>query len=138
MPSCAPRSRQMKNPWLQQLLEQRSSRIPRSLPKLKRAPAAMTMHHAFIGGLLEHVVSLIGLARAVSAHYPELDADLLLTGVVLARHRKNRRAALRARHRILHRRPSARPHHDWRRAWCATESRRFPDFRRRSPFWSSI
>jgi 3'-5' exoribonuclease len=33
--------------------------------------------------LLEHVASLIGLAAAVSAHYPELDADLLLAGVVL-------------------------------------------------------
>jgi len=41
------------------------------------------MHHAFLGGLLEHMVSLIGLAKAVSAHYEELDGDLLLTGVVL-------------------------------------------------------
>jgi 3'-5' exoribonuclease len=41
------------------------------------------MHHAFIGGLLEHVVGLIGLAAGVSAQYPELDADLLLAGVVL-------------------------------------------------------
>ena len=73
---------QMKNPNLQRLL---TSFIddPAIVPKLKRAPAAMTMHHAFIGGLLEHVVSLTGLARAVSEHYPELDADLLLTGVVL-------------------------------------------------------
>src|SRR4029077_8393691 len=37
----------------------------------------------FIGGLLEHMVSLIGLGRGVAAHYPELDADLLLTGIVL-------------------------------------------------------
>ena len=37
----------------------------------------------FSAGLLEHVVSLIGLARAVAAHYPELDADLLLAGIVL-------------------------------------------------------
>jgi 3'-5' exoribonuclease len=43
----------------------------------------MTMHHAYIGGLLEHVVSLIGLACGVAAHYPELDKDLLLAGVVL-------------------------------------------------------
>ena len=72
----------MKNPWLQRLL---TSVIedPVIEPKLKRAPAAMTMHHAFIGGLLEHIHSLIGLSRAVSAHYPELDADLLLAGVVL-------------------------------------------------------
>ena len=72
----------MKNPWLKLLL---SSIVddPAIAPQLKRAPAAMTMHHAYIGGLLEHVVSLIGLAAAISAHYPDLDADLLLTGVVL-------------------------------------------------------
>jgi len=72
----------MKNPWLKQLL---SSIVedPDIAPRLKRAPAAMTMHHAYLGGLLEHVVSLVELATAVSAHYPELDADLLLAGVVL-------------------------------------------------------
>ena len=72
----------MKNPWLKRLL---SSVVedPAITPRLKRAPAAMTMHHAYIGGLLEHVVSLIGLAAGVAAHYPELDGDLLLTGVVL-------------------------------------------------------
>jgi 3'-5' exoribonuclease len=72
----------MKNPWLCQLL---ASVVddPEIAPRLKRAPAAMTMHHAYLGGLLEHVVSLIGLASAVCAHYPELDPDLLLTGVVL-------------------------------------------------------
>jgi 3'-5' exoribonuclease len=73
---------QMSNPYLQQLLESFIA-DPAIAPKLKRAPAAMTMHHAFIGGLLEHIVSLIGLARAISEHYRELDADLLLTGVVL-------------------------------------------------------
>ncbi|MGA8075468.1 MAG: HD domain-containing protein, partial [Candidatus Acidiferrales bacterium] len=52
-------------------------------PKLKRAPAAMTMHHAYIGGLLEHVVSLIELSRLVASHYPELNRDLLLAGIVL-------------------------------------------------------
>lgn len=72
----------MKNPWLRQLV---SSVIqdPAVVPKLKRAPAAMTMHHAFIGGLLEHIVSLVGLSSAISAHYTELDSDVLLTGVVL-------------------------------------------------------
>jgi 3'-5' exoribonuclease len=72
----------VKNPWLKRLL---ASVVddPDIAPKLKRAPAAMTMHHAFIGGLLEHIVGLIGLSRAVAQHYPELDADLLLTGIVL-------------------------------------------------------
>lgn len=72
----------MKNPWLRQLLTC-IVEDPEIAPRLKRAPAAMTMHHAYIGGLLEHVCSLVGLAAAVSAHYRELDADLLLTGVVL-------------------------------------------------------
>jgi 3'-5' exoribonuclease len=72
----------MKNPWLKRLLAGIVS-DPAVAPKLKRAPAAMTMHHAFIGGLLEHIVSLIGLAGATASHYPELDGDLLLAGVVL-------------------------------------------------------
>jgi 3'-5' exoribonuclease len=72
----------MKNPWLKQLLSNVMD-DPAVAPRYKRAPAAMVMHHAYIGGLLEHVVSLIGLAAAVSTHYPDLDADLLLTGVVL-------------------------------------------------------
>lgn len=72
----------MKNPWLKQLLSNVVG-DEAIAPQLKRAPAAMVMHHAYIGGLLEHVVSLIGLAAAVSTHYPDLDADLLLTGVVL-------------------------------------------------------
>jgi 3'-5' exoribonuclease len=72
----------MKNPWLKRLLESFVD-DPATAVKLKRAPAAMTMHHAFVGGLLEHIVGLIGLSRAVVAHYPELDGDLLLAGIVL-------------------------------------------------------
>ncbi len=72
----------MKNLWLQKLVAS-VVEDPEIVPRLRRAPAAMTMHHAYIGGLLEHVVSLTGLARAVCEHYPELDADLLLAGVVL-------------------------------------------------------
>ena len=72
----------VKDPWLKQLLGN-IVRDPAIAPRLKRSPAAMTMHHAFIGGLLEHIVSLTGLSTAIAAHYPELDADLLLTGVVL-------------------------------------------------------
>jgi 3'-5' exoribonuclease len=72
----------MTNPFLKRLLES-IVEDPAIAPRMKRAPAAMMMHHAFIGGLLEHIVSLIGLGRGVTAQYPELDADLLLTGIVL-------------------------------------------------------
>ncbi len=72
----------ISNPWLRQLV---ASVIedPEIAPRLKRAPAAKVMHHAYLGGLLEHVVSLCGLCRLAAAHYPELDGDLLLTGAML-------------------------------------------------------
>ena len=52
-------------------------------PKIRVAPAAKSLHHATVGGLLEHVLSLMNLARLVASNYDQLDADLLQTGVVL-------------------------------------------------------
>lgn len=49
----------------------------------KRAPAARSMHHARIGGLLEHVSSVVNLANLVSSHYDDIDRDLLVSGVLL-------------------------------------------------------
>src|SRR6266568_3447915 len=49
----------------------------------REAPAAKQLHHAWLGGLLEHVVSLLTLADRVAPHYPVLHRDLLLTGVIL-------------------------------------------------------
>lgn len=49
----------------------------------REAPAAKQLHHAWLGGLLEHVVSLLTLADRVAQHYPYLHRDLLLTGVIL-------------------------------------------------------
>jgi 3'-5' exoribonuclease len=74
--------RAVGNPWLRKLLLS-VVEDPELVPQLKRAPAAKAMHHAYIGGLLEHVLSLCGLCRAVLQHYPEADADLLLSGAVL-------------------------------------------------------
>jgi 3'-5' exoribonuclease len=48
-----------------------------------RAPAGIRNHHAYIGGLLEHVVMLLDVAERVLPTYPELDRDLLLSGVFL-------------------------------------------------------
>jgi 3'-5' exoribonuclease len=50
--------------------------------RLRVHPAAKSMHHAYRGGLLEHVVSMAELAVAVCAHYRTLDRDLLLIGVL--------------------------------------------------------
>lgn len=50
---------------------------------LSSAPAGIKNHHAYRGGLLEHVVSLMELAKVVAAHYQELDADQMLMGAFL-------------------------------------------------------
>ena len=44
-------------------------------------PAAKRIHHAYRGGLLEHVVKMAELAVDVCAHYPQIDRDLVLLGV---------------------------------------------------------
>ena len=49
----------------------------------REAPAARQLHHAWLGGLLEHVISLLRLADRVVPNYPILHRDLVLTGVIL-------------------------------------------------------
>lgn len=49
----------------------------------RRAPAAKTLHHNYIGGLLEHVVELIAIVRDLSKHFPGVDRDLLIVGAFL-------------------------------------------------------
>jgi 3'-5' exoribonuclease len=52
-------------------------------PAFTEAPAAKRLHHAWIGGLLEHVLSLVHVCVATAPFYPEVDLDLLLTGAIL-------------------------------------------------------
>jgi 3'-5' exoribonuclease len=56
---------------------------PEIARRMRLAPAAKHIHHAYLGGLLEHVLSLCQLSKAVAAHYPGTDLNLLLTGAVL-------------------------------------------------------
>ena len=58
--------------------------------QFKRAPAAVTNHHAYIGGLLEHTCSLLGLASRIfgadakaESHFPNVSRDLVLVGLFL-------------------------------------------------------
>ena len=71
-----------ENPFLRQLLQNIFS-DEATVRKFKRAPAAKTMHHPYLGGLLEHSLSLMLLCRKVGSHYPGLDVELLETGAVL-------------------------------------------------------
>jgi 3'-5' exoribonuclease len=70
------------NPDLKRLLNALLTDAPIA-QAFREAPAARQLHHAWLGGLLEHVISLLGLADRVAAHYPMLDRDLLVTGVIL-------------------------------------------------------
>lgn len=56
---------------------------PEIAGRYKIAPAAKAIHHAFRSGLLEHVLSLGNLARLVTPHYPGVDLNLMITGVIL-------------------------------------------------------
>lgn len=49
----------------------------------RSAPAAKRLHHAWLGGLLEHVVTLVRVCRVTAPFYPEVDPDLLVTGAIL-------------------------------------------------------
>jgi len=51
--------------------------------RFRRAPGGMRLHHAWLGGLLEHTLSVVRLAGRVADHYPGLDRDLLLAGAFL-------------------------------------------------------
>ncbi len=70
------------NPHLKALLESLLD-DPDVAARFRRAPAAKQIHHAFLGGLIEHVLSLCGLARMAAQHYPNVDSDLLITGAIL-------------------------------------------------------
>ena len=51
--------------------------------RFKRSPAAAQLHHAYIGGLLEHTLGVLRAAKALLPLYPKLNADLALAGVFL-------------------------------------------------------
>jgi len=51
--------------------------------KFTRAPGGIKHHHAYLGGLLEHVVNLMEVVVRIAPCYPQLDRDLLLVGVLL-------------------------------------------------------
>ncbi len=74
--------RKVRNPHLRQLLNSvfRDSSI---WEKFSRAPAGKSLHHAYVGGLLEHTLSVARLCEAALPNYPFLDTDLVLSGALL-------------------------------------------------------
>ena len=72
----------LENPHLKSLLElfMADAEIAE---RYRNAPAAKTLHHAYIGGLLDHVVSLFRSCDLMCRNYPQVNRDLLLTGAFL-------------------------------------------------------
>lgn len=71
-----------QNPWLKRLV-QNFMADEAIATAYKNAPAAKTLHHAYVGGLLDHVVSLFTVCDLTSRNYPQVNRDLLLTGAFL-------------------------------------------------------
>ena len=72
----------IEKPPLKALLETILSN-PEIASRLKIAPAAKSLHHAYLGGLLEHILSLCRLTKLVVQNYSGMDQDLVIAGVVL-------------------------------------------------------
>lgn len=70
------------NPYLRALLD-RFFADEEFVAAFSQAPSARRIHHAYLGGLLEHVVEVIVLCRTVLTLYPQINRDLLMTGALL-------------------------------------------------------
>ena len=72
----------VKNPYLKKLLQVFFKKGP-LWPRFQDAPAAKGIHHAYVGGLLEHSLSVARIADSLAAHYSGVDRSLLLAGALL-------------------------------------------------------
>ncbi len=72
----------VKKGALQRLMRQMLSDVP-LMERFKTAPAAKSMHHAYLGGLLEHTVAVTELVSLIAAYYPDLNRDLTVVGALL-------------------------------------------------------
>lgn len=73
--------RSMRNDHIRQLVID-TLEDPEIRPLVLRAPAAKSIHHAWIGGLLEHILSICKIMDFMGTHYPFLNRDLLLFGAI--------------------------------------------------------
>ena len=72
-----------KNPFLKELLEAFFVKDKDFIKKFKNSSAAKSVHHGFVGGLLEHTVSVAKMCEFYCTQYPMLKRDLLITAALL-------------------------------------------------------
>lgn len=75
-------ARSVTDPHLKQLLL-RFLEDSEIAPKLLEAPAAKSLHHSYLGGLVEHLRNVVVVCETLLANYPVINRDLLLTGALL-------------------------------------------------------
>ncbi|MDD3679007.1 MAG: HD domain-containing protein [Patescibacteria group bacterium] len=71
----------IKNPHLKKLLKNIFDSETTNL--FKYSPAAYRVHHAYIGGLLEHTWEMLKMAGALKSHFPKINMDLVYSGIIL-------------------------------------------------------
>ena len=72
----------VENPYLKKLLEEFFVNDTEFIEKFRKSSAAKTVHHGFIGGLLEHTLSVTKLCNYMATAYPMLKRDLLITAAI--------------------------------------------------------
>lgn len=73
----------VKNPYLLKLLRSFFAEDQEFIKKFQMSSAAKSVHHGFIGGLLEHTLSVTRLCHYFAKAYPILNRDLLITAAIL-------------------------------------------------------
>ena len=71
------------DPWIRRLLQGILVEDPERRAAFAKAPAAKSLHHVCLGGLLEHTLSVAGMAERACQHYAALNRDLVMAGVFL-------------------------------------------------------
>ncbi len=72
----------VKNPWLLELLTRLFIKDTALVQSFQNHSAAKSLHHSFVGGLLEHTISVANLCDFLARQYPLLDRDLLITAAL--------------------------------------------------------
>ncbi len=74
--------KQVENPYLQKLIHMYYVDNPSFVEAFKKHSAAKTVHHSFVGGLLEHTLGVVKLCVFYTQQFPYLNKDLLLTAAL--------------------------------------------------------
>jgi len=75
--------KEVLDPYIKEILKRVFIKDDEFFERFKLAPAAKKFHHAYVGGLLEHTLSVVKLAIKVADHYPDVQRDLLIAGAFL-------------------------------------------------------